>query len=82
MALNCHNYTQKERNYTHFSRICYVFGDFKLKSRSDGFYCGLKWCLGADLNHRHGDFQSPALPLSYQGTFSNDGVNLVYEALL
>ncbi len=21
-----------------------------------------KWCLGAELNHRHGDFQSPALP--------------------
>ena len=20
------------------------------------------WCLGAELNHRHGDFQSPALP--------------------
>jgi hypothetical protein len=25
------------------------------------------WCPGADLNHRHGDFQSPALPLSYPG---------------
>ena len=21
-----------------------------------------KWCLGAESNHRHGDFQSPALP--------------------
>ena len=20
------------------------------------------WCLGAESNHRHGDFQSPALP--------------------
>ena len=26
-----------------------------------------EWCPGADLNHRHGDFQSPALPLSYPG---------------
>ena len=24
-----------------------------------------KWCPGADLNHRHEDFQSSALPLSY-----------------
>ena len=27
-----------------------------------------KWCPGADLNHRHADFQSAALPLSYPGT--------------
>lgn len=26
-----------------------------------------KWCQEADLNHRHRDFQSPALPLSYPG---------------
>jgi len=26
-----------------------------------------KWCPGADLNHRHEDFQSTALPLSYPG---------------
>ncbi len=26
-----------------------------------------KWCPGADLNHRHADFQSAALPLSYPG---------------
>ena len=25
-----------------------------------------KWCPGADLNHRHEDFQSSALPLSYK----------------
>ena len=25
------------------------------------------WCPGADLNHRHEDFQSTALPLSYPG---------------
>ncbi len=28
----------------------------------------VKWCPGADLNHRHEDFQSTALPLSYPGT--------------
>ncbi len=26
-----------------------------------------KWCPRADLNHRHADFQSAALPLSYSG---------------
>ena len=25
------------------------------------------WCHGAELNHRHKDFQSSALPLSYRG---------------
>ena len=29
---------------------------------------GLKWCPGAESNHRHEDFQSTALPLSYPGT--------------
>ncbi len=28
----------------------------------------LKWCPGAESNHRHEDFQSTALPLSYPGT--------------
>ena len=27
----------------------------------------IKWCPGRELNFRHGDFQSPALPLSYPG---------------
>ena len=27
----------------------------------------IQWCPGADLNHRHEDFQSTALPLSYPG---------------
>lgn len=27
-----------------------------------------KWCPGAESNHRHDDFQSSALPLSYPGT--------------
>ena len=31
-----------------------------------------KWCPGADLNHRHEDFQSTALPLSYPGTGEGD----------
>ena len=26
-----------------------------------------KWCPGAESNHRHEDFQSTALPLSYPG---------------
>ena len=30
--------------------------------------CASDWCPGADLNHRHEDFQSTALPLSYPGT--------------
>ena len=33
-----------------------------------GITSKLKWCPGADLNHRHEDFQSTALPLSYPGT--------------
>ena len=32
---------------------------------------GFAWCPGAELNHRHADFQSAALPLSYLG-FSPD----------
>ena len=31
-----------------------------------------KLCRGADLNHRHEDFQSTALPLSYLG----DSINI------
>ena len=34
----------------------------------------VKWCPGADLNHRHEDFQSTALPLSYPGTGRRFGV--------
>ena len=29
------------------------------------------WCQWADLNHRHKDFQSSALPLSYTGIVFN-----------
>ena len=31
-------------------------------------YQCVKWCPGAESNHRHEDFQSTALPLSYPGT--------------
>ncbi len=31
-------------------------------------YQFFKWCPGAESNHRHEDFQSTALPLSYPGT--------------
>ena len=33
-------------------------------------YQEVKWCPGAESNHRHEDFQSTALPLSYPGTGS------------
>ena len=32
----------------------------------------VKWCPGAESNHRHEDFQSTALPLSYPGTGTKD----------
>ena len=35
------------------------------------FYDKEEWCPGAESNHRHEDFQSTALPLSYPGM---DGV--------
>ena len=31
-------------------------------------YEKVEWCPGAESNHRHEDFQSTALPLSYPGT--------------
>jgi hypothetical protein len=30
-------------------------------------YIEKTWCPGAESNHRHADFQSAALPLSYPG---------------
>ena len=30
-------------------------------------YQEFEWCPGAESNHRHEDFQSTALPLSYPG---------------
>ena len=36
-----------------------------------------KWCPGADLNHRHEDFQSTALPLSYPGMGFNDQIAIM-----
>ena len=36
-----------------------------------------EWCPGVDLNYRHADFQSAALPLSYPGTIFGY-LNLTY----
>lgn len=36
----------------------------------------LKWCPGAESNHRHEDFQSTALPLSYPGTGNGGAVRV------
>lgn len=33
-----------------------------------------EWCPRADLNHRHGDFQSPALPTELLGPASKNGL--------
>ena len=33
-----------------------------------------EWCPGAESNHRHDDFQSSALPLSYPGIASATGI--------
>ena len=30
-------------------------------------FIGIKWCPGADSNHRHADFQSAALPTELPG---------------
>ena len=37
-----------------------------------GYFHFFPWCPGADLNHRHEDFQSTALPLSYPGMEKHD----------
>ena len=39
----------------------------KGRAPCDGRKLLILWCPGADLNHRHADFQSAALPLSYPG---------------
>lgn len=52
---------------------CSVCGEASDLAPDSGGKTGLrvltfeKWCPGADLNHRHADFQSAALPLSYPG---------------
>ena len=40
-----------------------------------------EWCPGADLNHRHADFQSAALPLSYPGVPQKHQEPAVYRVL-
>src|SRR6056297_907741 len=42
-------------------RFCHVAQRYHLHSK-------VLWCPGAESNHRHEDFQSTALPLSYPGT--------------
>ena len=38
-------------------------GFYNLSSmRQEALLSEAKWCLEAESNHRHGDFQSPALP--------------------
>lgn len=56
--------------HTPLKRACLPFHHLRLykKETINGFF--LEWCRGADLNHRHRDFQSPALPLSYPGIFA------------
>ena len=39
-----------------------------MKMEKAEHYQELEWCPGAESNHRHEDFQSTALPLSYPGT--------------
>jgi hypothetical protein len=45
--------------------------------------CGAytSWCRGADLNRRHEDFQSTALPLSYLGMVGAGGIEPPTSAL-
>ena len=39
-----------------------------MKMEKEKYYQYVEWCPGAESNHRHEDFQSTALPLSYPGT--------------
>ncbi len=38
-----------------------------MKMEKSKHYQEFEWCPGAESNHRHEDFQSTALPLSYPG---------------
>ena len=38
-----------------------------MKMEKAQYYQEFEWCPGAESNHRHEDFQSTALPLSYPG---------------
>ena len=38
-----------------------------------------KWCLRAESNHRHGDFQSPALPTELQRRFLQRLFSILYS---
>ena len=39
-----------------------------MKMENKQYFQEFEWCPGAESNHRHEDFQSTALPLSYPGT--------------
>ena len=47
-----------------------IFDDLRCSTESLQLivFAKFKWCPGAESNHRHEDFQSTALPLSYPGT--------------
>lgn len=38
-----------------------------IMQQKNNIYHRVNWCPGAESNHRHEDFQSTALPLSYPG---------------
>ena len=40
------------------------------------------WCPGAESNHRHEDFQSTALPLSYPGTLGMGSCPALVDGLI
>ncbi len=52
-----------------FAGVSMIFCDCRYRAKKPASYCfGLfRWCPGAESNHRHEDFQSTALPLSYPG---------------
>ena len=41
----------------------------------------VQWCPGADLNHRHADFQSAALPTELPGHFVNRFLSTTHKLL-
>ena len=56
------DYAQDIRLYDFYIRLL-----VEDRERSFTKWNEVEWCHGAELNHRHKDFQSSALPLSYRG---------------